>query len=85
MPFIIAFLSGHGRIWAWRIRAAAAQVSAIWRDGGDGRCRAPAWLQPPHECSSGESVDEPALAIAGLGIAFRELSSLPTAEQAARR
>lgn len=28
-----------------------------------------------------ESVDEPALAIAGLGIAFLELSALPTAEQ----
>ncbi len=84
MPFIIAFLGVvmAAGIWAWRIRMAAQVsrdlaemagdvVAAARRLGFSRRLN----LHPV------ESVDEPALAIAGLGIAFLELSALPTAEQ----
>lgn len=84
MPVIIAFLGliMAAGVWAWRIRAATRVsrdlaemagdvLSAARRLGFNRRLN----LHPV------ESVDDPALAISGLGIAFLELSSLPTAEQ----
>ena len=84
MPAIIALLGliMAAGVWAWRIRMAAQVsrdlaemagdvVAAARRLGFNRRLN----LHPV------ESIDEPALAIAGLGIAFLELSSLPTAEQ----
>lgn len=84
MPVILAFLGLvlAAGVWAWRIRM-AAQVSQDLADMAGDVISAARRLGFRRRLNLHpvESVEEPALAIAGLGIAFLELSSLPTAEQ----
>lgn len=81
MPALIAILGliVAAGVWAWRLRTAsqalgdvAGDVLAAARRLGFKRR---ANIHPV------ESVDEPPLAIAALGIAFLDLAALPTAEQ----
>ncbi|KGJ06448.1 hypothetical protein SAMN04487972_101106 [Paracoccus halophilus] len=84
MPFIIALLGLvlAAGVWAWRIRM-AAQVSRDLADMAGDVISAARRLGFRRRLNVHpvESIEEPALAIAGIGIAFLELSSLPTAEQ----
>ena len=86
MPVILAILGlvVAAGVWAYRIRA-AAQVSRDLADMAGDVVSAARRLgfRRRTNVHPVESVDDPSLAVAATGIAFLELSALPTAEQQA--
>lgn len=84
MPFLIGILGllAAAGFWAWRIRN-AAQVSRDLADMAGDVVSAARRLGFRRRANVHpvESVEEPELATAALGVAFLELSSLPSAEQ----
>ncbi len=84
MPVILALLGlvMAAGVWAWRIRM-ASQVSRDLADMAGDVISAARRLgfRRRMNVHPVDSIEEPPLAIAGIGIAFLELSALPTAEQ----
>ena len=78
----IAGLIAAALVWAYRVRA-AAEVSRDLADMAGDVVAAARRLgfRRKTNIHPVESVDDPALAIAAIGVAFLELSALPTAEQ----
>ena len=86
MPVILAILGLvlAAGVWAWRIRMARQALDDVSMMAGDVIAAARRLgfrrrLNNP----SGDSVDEPELAMAAVGVAFLDLASMPTAEQLA--
>lgn len=84
MPVLIAILGiiAAAGVWAWRIHMAREALDAAAGLTGDivSAARRLGFRRRAN-VHPVESVDDPALAIAAIGIAFLDLASLPTAEQ----
>ncbi|MFN0113892.1 MAG: hypothetical protein ACKVPY_04365 [Paracoccaceae bacterium] len=84
MPYIIALLGmvGGAIFWIWRMRMAAEMTHELAGVASDVMAAARRLgFRRRLNLHPVESVDDPKLAMAGLGIAFLELGGLPTKEQ----
>lgn len=84
MPILIGLLGliAAAGIWAMRVRAARAALDDVSGIAGDVLAAARRLgFRRKLNVHPVESIEEPGLAIAGLGIAFLDLAALPTAEQ----
>lgn len=86
MPFILAILGlvVAAGVWAWRIRMARQALDDVSMMAGDVIAAARRLgFRRRTNIHPVESVDEPELAIAAIGLAFLDLAAMPTAEQLA--
>ena len=84
MPALIALLGilAGAAIWVWRMRNAARATSEIVEMVGDARAAARRFgFRRRANVHPVESIEDPAVAIATLAVAFLELDALPTREQ----
>lgn len=71
-------------VWAWRLRMAKQALEEVSNVAGDVIAAARRMgFKRQTNVHPVESIEEPELAVAALGVAFLDLASLPTAEQLA--
>lgn len=86
MPVLIALLGlvATAGFWAWRLRMAGQALNDVAGLAGDVMAAARRLgFRRRANVHPVDSVDEPALAISAIGLAFLDLAAMPTAEQLA--
>ncbi|MDO5528411.1 MAG: hypothetical protein Q4F71_03320 [Paracoccus sp. (in: a-proteobacteria)] len=86
MPFLLALLGLilAAAVWIWRIRVAKQALDDISGIAGDVAAAARRLgFRRRANVHPAQSIEEPELAVAALGVAFLDLASLPTSEQLA--